>query len=102
MLKTITSLKVCIFPILQTKVIILVDDNIDELNAMIAGLKRRLEAAIEDGIIDRQENEDVMWRIKEIEMSILNDGIITKKERLMMREAQEMLDSYYSRAEKKI
>ena len=82
--------------------IILVDDNIDELNAMIAGLKRRLEAAIEDGIIDRQENEDVMWRIKEIEMSILNDGIITKKERLMMREAQEMLDSYYSRAEKKI
>lgn len=95
-------MKVCIFPILQTKVIILVDDNIDELNAMIAGLKRRLEAAIEDGIIDRQENEDVMWRIKEIEMSILNDGIITKKERLMMREAQEMLDSYYSRAEKKI
>jgi regulator of replication initiation timing len=83
-------------------VIILVDDNIDELNAMVSGLKRRLEAAIEDGIIDRQENEDVMWRIKEIEMSILNDGIITKKERALMREAQEMLDSYYSRAEKKI
>ncbi|MDP6154516.1 MAG: hypothetical protein QF682_00060 [Candidatus Thermoplasmatota archaeon] len=82
--------------------IILVDDNIDELNAMVSGLKRRLEAAIEDGIIDRQENEDVMWRIKEIEMSILNDGIITKKERALMREAQEMLDSYYSRAEKKI
>ena len=79
-----------------------VDDNIDELNAMVSGLKRRLEAAIEDGIIDRQENEDVMWRIKEIEMSILNDGIITKKERALMREAQEMLDSYYSRAEKKI
>ncbi|MDP7264162.1 MAG: hypothetical protein QGH39_01230 [Candidatus Thermoplasmatota archaeon] len=69
---------------------------------MVSGLKRRLEAAIEDGIIDRQENEDVMWRIKEIEMSILNDGIITKKERALMREAQEMLDSYYSRAEKKI
>jgi regulator of replication initiation timing len=83
-------------------VIILVDDNINELNAMVAGLKRRLEAAIEDGIIDRQENEDVMWRIKEIEMTILNDGIITKKERALMREAQEMLDSYYSRAEKKI
>lgn len=82
--------------------IILVDDNIDELKAMLAGLRRRLEAAIEDGIIDRQENEDVMWRIKEIEMSILNDGIITKKERAMMREAQDMLDSYYSRAEKKI
>ncbi len=91
-----------IITILQTKVIILVDDNINELNAMVAGLKRRLEAAIEDGIIDRQENEDVMWRIKEIEMTILNDGIITKKERALMREAQEMLDSYYSRAEKKI
>jgi len=83
-------------------VIILVDDNIDELKAMLAGLKRRLEAAIEDGIIDGEENEDVMWRIKEIEMSIINDGIITKKERGLMRDAQELLDSFYSRAEKKI
>lgn len=84
------------------KVILLVDDNIDDLKRMIADLKKRLEEAIEDGIIDSQENEDIMVKIKEIEMSILNDGIITKKERLLMRESQELLDSYFARAELKL
>lgn len=82
--------------------ILLVDDNIDDLKRMIADLKKRLEEAIEDGIIDSQENEDIMVKIKEIEMSILNDGIITKKERLLMRESQELLDSYFARAELKL
>lgn len=82
--------------------ILLVDDNIDELKAMLSGLKKRLEEAVEDGIIDRQENEDVMWRIKKIEMCILNDGIITKKERALMKEAADMLDSYFARAEMKL
>jgi len=83
-------------------VILLVDDNIDELKGMVNGLKKRLEEAIEDGIIDSQENEDIMVKIKEIEMCILNDGIITKKERLLMRESQELLDSYFARAEMKL
>ena len=82
--------------------ILLVDDNIDELKGMVNGLKKRLEEAIEDGIIDSQENEDIMVKIKEIEMCILNDGIITKKERLLMRESQELLDSYFARAEMKL
>jgi len=83
-------------------VILLVDDNIEELKGMVNGLKKRLEEAIEDGIIDSQENEDIMVKIKEIEMCILNDGIITKKERLLMRESQELLDSYFARAEMKL
>ena len=82
--------------------ILLVDDNIDELKAMLVGLRKRLEEAVRDGIIDRQENEDVLTRIKLIEMCILNDGIITKKERALMREAQQMLDSYFARAEMKL
>lgn len=82
--------------------ILLVDDNIEELKGMVNGLKKRLEEAIEDGIIDSQENEDIMVKIKEIEMCILNDGIITKKERLLMRESQELLDSYFARAEMKL
>ena len=82
--------------------ILLVDDNIEELKGMVNGLKKRLEEAIEDGIIDSHENEDIMVKIKEIEMCILNDGIITKKERLLMRESQELLDSYFARAEMKL
>ena len=80
----------------------MVDDNIDDLKRMVAELKKRLEEAIEDGIIDNQENEDIMAKIKEIEICILNDYIITKKERALMKEAQDLLESYLAKAEMRL
>lgn len=80
----------------------MVDDNIDDLKRMVAELKARLVEAVEDGIIDNQENEDIMAKIKEIEVSILNDYIITKKERALMLEAQNLLETYMARAEMKL
>jgi len=80
----------------------MVDDNIDDLKRMVAELKKRLEEAIEDGIIDNQENEDIMVKIKEIEICILNDFIITKKERALMKEAQDLLESYLAKAEMRL
>ncbi len=86
----------------NSKVNPMVDDNIDDLKRMVAELKKRLEEAIEDGIIDNQENEDIMVKIKEIEICILNDFIITKKERALMKEAQDLLESYLAKAEMRL
>jgi len=80
----------------------LIDDNIDELKGMIKNLKQRLEEAVEDGIIDSRENDDILTRIKDIEMCILNDGKITKAERKIMKEAQDLFESYMKRAEMRL
>lgn len=69
-----------------------------ELNKMLKELKLKLKAAVEDSIIDRQENTDILSKIKEIEVCIMNDGIITFKEEKLMKEAQALFDKYMTMA----
>ena len=71
-----------------------VDQNIEELRQLGKNLVATLEKAIEDGIIDRNENDDICTQVKRIEEMILQDKIITKTEAEFMREVEANLKKY--------
>jgi len=72
----------------------MVDQNEEDLKKLAQQLVNKLEQAIEDGVIDRDENDEIQAKVKEIEQMILHDKIITKKEAKFMREVQGTLDKY--------
>lgn len=72
----------------------MVDQNIDDLRRLGQELIDRCKAAVEDGVIDRDENDEILTKVKEIEQMIMHDKIITKKEAAFMREVQDMLNAY--------
>jgi len=72
----------------------MVDRNDEDLKKMGLDLVSTLEKAIEDGIITREENEDICMKVKKIEEMILHDKIITHTEAAFMRQVQKDLDKY--------
>ena len=72
----------------------MVDRNDEDLKKMGQELVATLEKAIEDGVITREENEDICMKVKKIEEMILHDKIITHKEAAFMRQVQKDLDKY--------
>ncbi len=44
----------------STQVMTLVDQNLEDLRKLGAELVNRLERAIEDGVIDRNENDEIL------------------------------------------
>lgn len=78
-----------------------VDQNEDELRELGQKLVATLEKAIEDGIIDRQENDEICIQVKKIEELILHDKIITNNEAEFMREVEGNLKKYLDGVPKK-
>lgn len=71
-----------------------VDQNIEELKELGKHLVAILEKAIEDGIIDREENDVICMQVKQIEEMIMHDKIITNTEAAFMREVEANLKKY--------
>ncbi len=69
----------------------MVDDNIEDLKKLSEEFNRRLEEAREDGILSKEENDDLLVKIKQIEMMAMNDYILTAKEKEIIREVQAKL-----------
>jgi hypothetical protein len=71
-----------------------VDQNEEQLRELGQKLVDILEKAIEDGIIDRKENDDICIEVKKIEEMVMHDRIITKQEAAFMREVEGNLHKY--------
>ena len=71
-----------------------VDQNEEQLQELGKHLVATLEQAIEDGIIDREENDVICAQVKQIEEMIMNDKIITKQEAAFMRDVEANLKKY--------
>ena len=71
-----------------------VDQNEEELRELGQKLVTTLEKAIEDGVIDRDENDDICLQVKKIEELIMHDKIITKQEASFMREVEANLHKF--------
>jgi hypothetical protein len=71
-----------------------VDQNEEQLKELGKHLVATLEKAIEDGIIDREENDVICTQVKQIEEMVMHDKIITKKEATFMREVEANLKKY--------
>jgi hypothetical protein len=72
----------------------MVDKNEEDLRKLGQELVNKLDKAIEDGIITREENDEICAKVKQIEEMILHDKIITKKEAKFMREIQKELEAH--------
>ena len=66
----------------------MVDDNIEDLKKLSEEFAKRLEEARADGILSKDENDDLVAKIKQIEMMAMNDYILTAKEKEIIREVQ--------------
>ncbi len=79
-----------------------VDHNEKELKELGQKLVDILEKAIEDGIIDRKENDDICLQVKMIEEMVMNDRIITNQEAEFMRRVESTLHKYLDGVPKKL